>query len=272
MTHIRSSLRFDHPARPLAALALITAPMAFAQAALAQEAPAMSEPHHPASIQPETTLSLSATGKAMREPDIAFISTGVQTEAETAEAAMADNREAMNGVFEALREVGIEERNIQTSNFQLYPRYDYIETDEGPRGRRELAGYVVSNQVTAKITDLDTVGATLDSLVSAGGNTFNGIRFALEDDSAARDEARRQAISDALARAELYAGATGYEVARIVTISEHEMGGGPRPQMAMARMESADAAPTPIAGGEIGYEVQVNVTFELQGQPADQTD
>lgn len=245
-------------------LALIGVPAACAQTSTAQEAPAMTEPgHHPNSVQPETTLAITATGEVMREPDIAFIMTGVQTEAETAEAAMAQNRDAMNGVFEALREAGIEERNIQTANFQLNPRYDYIDGENGRRGKRVLAGYTVSNQVTAKVTDLDTLGATMDALVEAGGNTFNGIRFGLEDDTAARNEARRMAMQTAMERAELYAGAAGYEVERIVTINEYERQDGPRPQMAMTRMESADAAPTPISGGEVGYSVQVNVTFEL---------
>ena len=223
----------------------------------------MTSPHHPNSVQPETTLAITASGEVMREPDIAFIMTGVQTEAETAQEAMAENRAAMNGVFEALEEAGVERRNIQTSNFSLNPRYDYIETENGRRSERVLAGYVVSNQVTAKITDLDSVGETLDALVEAGGNTFNGIRFALEDDTAARDEARRKAMEAAIARANLYADASGYEIARIVTINEYEQHHSPMPQMAMARMEMADAAPTPISGGEVGYSVQVNVMFEL---------
>ena len=114
-----------------------------------------------------------------------------------------------------------------------------------------------------KVTDLSTIGATLDSLVEAGGNTFNGITFGLDDDSAARDEARAQAMEEAVKRAELYADAAGYEVARIVTINEYERQSGPQPMMARSEMAMADAAPTPISGGEVGYSVQVNVTFEL---------
>lgn len=252
------------PAAPLAALVMLAVPAACtlvpAQTAFAQE-PTMST-FHPNSIQPETTLAITTTGEVMREPDIAFISTGVQTEAETASEAMAQNRLAMNGVFSALREAGIQDRHIQTSNFSLGPRYDYVETPNG-RNQRVLAGYVVSNQVTAKVTDLTAVGATLDALVEAGGNTFNGISFALEDDSEARNEARRLAMEEAIARAELYAEAAGYEVARIVTINEYERQSSPEPMMVRRDMAMAESAPTPISGGEVGYSVQVNVTFEL---------
>ncbi len=218
---------------------------------------------HPNSIQPETTLSLTATGEAMREPDIAFIMSGVTTEAETAGAAMEENRARMNGVMEALKAAGIAERNIQTSNFSLQPRYEY-EKRESSANRRILVGYAVSNQVTAKVTDLGKLGETLDALVEAGGNTFSGLRFALEDDTEARNEARRLAMLDAMSRAEIYAETAGYEIGRIVTINEYESQGGPRPQMMMARgADMAESAPTPISGGEVGYSVQVNVTFQL---------
>ena len=92
--------RLFRPAAPLAALALLTVPTACVQLASAQE-PTMTMGNHN-SIQPETTIAITATGEVMRAPDIAHISTGVQTEAETASEAMAMNREAMNGVFGTL--------------------------------------------------------------------------------------------------------------------------------------------------------------------------
>lgn len=250
----------------LAALTVMIGLSACAPLAIAQEG-AMTSPapshFHPNSLQPETTLAITATGDAMRAPDIAFITTGVQTEAETAQDAMAKNRVAMNGVFDALEAAGIPERDIQTSNFSLNPRYEYPRTNDGGN-RRVLVGYTVSNTVNIKVSDLDNLGATLDSLVEAGGNTFNGIRFGLEDDTGARNEARQAAMAEALARAELYADAAGYDVARIVTINEYESHGGPQPQMMMERAMAMDAsAPTPISGGEVGYSVQINVTFEL---------
>ena len=253
-------------ARPLGAVAALALAVAVPPAVIAQ-GQKTDEAHmsagHPNSIQPETTLSLTATGEVMREPDIAFIMSGVTTEAKTAGEAMEQNRSRMNGVMEALKDAGIPERNIQTSNFSLQPRYEY-EKQENRSNRRILVGYQVSNQVTAKVTDLDNLGATLDALVEAGGNTFSGLRFALDDDSEARNEARRLAMLEAMSRAEIYAETAGYEIGRLVTINEYENQNGPRPQMMMARSsDMAESAPTPISGGEVGYSVQVNVTFEL---------
>ncbi len=218
------------------------------------------ETTHPNSIQPETTLSISAEGSVNREPDIAFLNAGVQTQGETAQAAMSANAIAMNGVFDALAAADIDRRDMQTSNFSLQPQYDYSNRQNGQPPR--LTGYQASNQLTVKVRDLDTLGETMDALVSAGGNTFSGLNFALEDDRAAKNAARDIAMKEAIARAELYAAASGYEVARVVTIAESG-GMRPQPMAMMAEARSMDRS-TPIASGEVGYSITVNVVFELR--------
>lgn len=218
------------------------------------------ETTHPNSIQPETTLSISAEGSVNREPDIAFLNAGVQTQGETAQAAMSANATAMNGVFDALAAANVERSDMQTSNFSLQPQYDYSNRQSGQPPR--LTGYQASNQLTVRVRDLDSLGETMDALVSAGGNTFSGLRFALDDDRAAKNAARDIAMKEAIARAELYAAASGYEVARVVTISESG-GYTPQPMAMMAEARSVDRS-TPVATGEVGYSVTVNVTFELR--------
>lgn len=215
---------------------------------------------HPNSIQPETTVTISADGKVMRAPDIAIISAGVQSEAKTASEAMAANSTAMNGVFGALENANIAKKDMQTSNFSLQPRYDYSNRADGAPAR--LVGYTASNQLSVKVRDLDSLGETLDALVAAGGNTFSGLQFGLNDDRSAKDEARRIAMQTAIARAELYAQAAGYSVARVVTISESG-GYSPQPMARMSARAEMDNA-TPIASGEVGYTMTVNVVFELR--------
>ena len=215
------------------ASAFIIAAVMAVPAACAQEG-GVSSTYHPNSIQPETTVSISATGTVEREPDIAIMTAGVQTESKTAAQAVADNAKAMSSVFAAVEMAGIAKKDIQTSNFSLNPRYDYSSRGNPPR----LAGYTASNQLSITVRDLDTLGETMDALVSAGSNQFNGLQFALDDPSDAKDEARRAAMEQARERAKLYADAAGLKVKRIVTISES--GGfnpGPMP-MARARLES----------------------------------
>jgi uncharacterized protein YggE len=249
------------------ALVMALAPAACAQGAAAYAAPAGStQMGHPNSIQPETTVNVSAEARIDRAPDIAFVTAGVTEERATAKEAMAAQSSAMNGVFEALRAAGIADRDMQTSGLSLQPRYDYIETEDRTgmkRGQQKLAGYVASNQVTVRVRDLSRLGDTIDGLVSSGGNTLSGVNFAIDDDKKMRNEARAKAMKDAIAKAELYASAAGLRVARIVTITEgYEQ--SPQP-MQMARMAMADSMmeSTPVAGGEVGVTANLSVMFEL---------
>jgi hypothetical protein len=251
-----------------AAIMAATLPACAQTSALSPSGGSSQMTYHPNSIQPETTLDISANAKVQRAPDIAYITAGVNEEAETAVAAMAAQARAMSSMMDALKSAGIADKDMQTSNISLNPVYDYVEeTDRAGRrsGKQVLRGYAASNQLTVKVTDLDGLGETLDSLVAAGGNTFSGLSFGLEDSSEARDEARRKAVADAMARAELYAEAVGMRVARIVSISES---GGFEPAPApmgrmMAMSESADMASTPISGGELTYSANVSIRFEL---------
>jgi uncharacterized protein YggE len=241
-------------AASLAVLTLLAVP-----AACAQEA-SVSGSYHPNSIQPETTVSISATATVEREPDIAIMTTGVQTDARTAAQAVAENAKLMASVFKAVEKAGIAEKDMQTSNFSLHPQYNY--SSKLSSGAPRLTGYRATNQLSVTVRDLDSLGETMDALVSAGSNQFNGLQFALDDPSDAKDEARRGAMQKARERAELYAAAAGLKVKRIVTISE---GGGYNPgpmPMARAWAQAMDSA-TPIATGEVGYSITVSVVFEL---------
>lgn len=220
----------------------------------------MVEPMQTPTIQQETTLSLTGEGKVETAPDIAMVSLGVSVDAATASAAMKQQAQQMNGVFSALKKSGVAEKDMQTGNISLSPRYDYSSRRESPP---KLIGYNASNTVTAKIRDLDNLGKVLDAVVEAGGNTINSINFSVDDASEIMKEARSNAVKDALDKAELYASAAGYQVSRIITIDEAGMS-APRPMAAMRMAaDMAESAPTPIAAGEVTHVARVSVTFEL---------
>ena len=218
-------------------------------------------------IQPETTISISAEGKVVAEPDVAWLTGGVISEAKTAQEALRQNARDMDGVYRALAEAGLERKHIQTSNFSINPQYSYSKSGlSSSSGKRVLEGYTVSNTVIAKVTDLDGVGPLIDAMVSLGGNSFNGVSFGLQDASNVENEARRKAMRAAMERAKLYADVAGYKIKRIVTINE---GGvynqGPRPEMMARASVAMDAAPpTQISGGELVYSASVTVVFELE--------
>lgn len=202
------------------------------------------------------SITVSASGTVAAEPDIARITSGVTTEAATAAQALAQNSELMSKVIAGLKSGGIEAKDIQTTSFQVEPRY--TQPKEGQAS--VVDGYRVSNQVQIVARNLDRLGAVLDQLVSLGANQMAGLAFEVSTAETLRDEARKEAVANALRRAKLYAEAAGAEVGEVLTIQE---GGepGPRP-MAMARMMKSEAAP--IERGTETLEANVTVTWELK--------
>lgn len=226
-------------------------------AVLAQSAPAA--PPAPARAAP-TLLSISAEHQVQVAPDKADITLGVESQAETAQAAAQQNAQAMNSVMDALRRARIADRDVQTSNLSLSPRYRYEENRDPI-----LVGYTASNTVNVTVRDLRNLGRIMDAVVAAGGNQVQGVSFGVQNPDPSLDEARRQAFAKARARAELYAQAAGLRVSRIAQIAEGGAYAPPPPMpMAMARMTAMEAAPTPVSPGEVGMTANVNVVFELE--------
>jgi uncharacterized protein YggE len=235
-----------------AALALLLAGAAV-PAALAQPAPDAA-----AEAWRATSLTLSASGEVKAQPDMATISLGVHTEAPTAAQAMADNASRMSEVVAALKRQGIEARDIQTSGLNLNPQYAY-EPNQPPR----LTGYQASNQVAVTVNDLSRLGRTLDGVVAVGANQISGISFGLKDSKAAEDAARLKAVQALQAKAQLYAGATGYRVARLVSLSEGQASIPPPRPIPFAAAKMAEAASTPVEAGQLTVRADVSATFEL---------
>ncbi|MFW5661522.1 MAG: SIMPL domain-containing protein, partial [Oceanicaulis sp.] len=211
----------------------------------------------------EASLSLSATGSVSVTPDQARVTAGVVSRADTAAAAVRDNARKMQSVFAALRRAGVAEADLQTARLTVNPIYANRPNrsggdDEGAR----ITGYEASNQVSALLRETGPVGAVIDAMFDAGANSLDGVQFLSSRAEAARDEARRAAVAELMSLRDLYADAAGFTVVRLTNFNES---GGARPMpMAMARMESLDAA-TPVAPGELSVEVTVNASWEIEG-------
>jgi uncharacterized protein YggE len=201
------------------------------------------------------TITMTGHGEIKAAPDTATINAGVTSNAATAAAALSANSARMAQVFDALRKLGIPDRDIQTAGFSVSPQY----TNGDNNNVRRLTGYMVSNEVNVRLQDVTRTGAVLDTLVGAGANQMNGVGFEIANPAPVLEKARIQAVADARARAATYAQAAGVTLGPIVSISE---GGGetaPRPMFRMMAM----AAPTPIAPGEQSVTADVTVVWEI---------
>jgi hypothetical protein len=139
-----------------------------------------------------------------------------------------------------------------------YPPYQPNQTTQ------RIVGYTVSNQVIAHVKNLKTVGPVLDTLVQSGSNNISGITFSIDDPKKVLNEARKKAVADAKAKAELYAEAAGVSLGRVVQISESSAITPPVPMMRMAVETAAADASVPIAAGQQTVSASVSIVYELQ--------
>jgi uncharacterized protein YggE len=226
-------------------LALVT----IAGALIARPAIAQGE----AAVPDRRQITVVGRGEVKGQPDTASIQIGVTTEATTAQEALTQNNTQAQAIYAKLAELGIEPKDIQTSNFSIFPSYD----DKG----REITGYRVNNSLTVTIRNVDQAGALLDQVVEVGANQIQGISFSVSDPSGLQEQARLQAIQDASARAAQLAQAANATLGKVLIITENV---GSRPLLPTA-IEAVDTgAGVPIQPGQQQVSVAVQVTYALE--------
>lgn len=200
-------------------------------------------------------------------PDTATIGAGVTTEAPTATEALRQNSAEMQKVIARIKALGVAEKDIQTTGINLNARYDYDQATQ----RQVFRGYMASNRVSVILRKIDDTGRVLDALVEAGANDINGPSFSIDDDTAAKDAARKRAVERAQAQATAYAAMLGYDGAKVLVISEGLTGNGPMPAMAEIRLSATKVNAAPVQPGMVQAGVNISITYELvknSGAPA----
>ena len=255
--------------------------------------------------QPQQTgISVSGTGSVTVVPDLAVLSFGVEVTRATIAEARSEAAEAMEAVRAALGRDGVEERDIATQYFNIFPQYSRpapcVETrlvpvlapaplgaTEGPATEEAVAplaapgvastpcppqepqitGFRVNNQLTVKVRDLDRLSDVLDDAITAGGDAVrvNNISFSVDEPEQYLGEAREQAMQDARERAEQLAALAGVTLGQLRSVSESSAS----PQALGrggfgAEFAFAVAAPTPLSPGEIEVSLTVFVVYELE--------
>ena len=209
-------------------------------------------------VAADPAVTVTGRGEVFAAPDEATVTVGVTTQAPEASVAMRDNADAMSAVLARLVEIGIAERDLQTTSLSLQPRWDHRQTQDGqPR----ITGFVAINMLTVRVRDLDALGSVLDTTLGDGANTLGGLSFGIADDRALRDEARRAAVADATAKARVLTEAAGVTLGRVEEIVEGGAMPGPFPR---ARMEMAMDASVPVAPGEVSLDAVVTITWSLE--------
>jgi uncharacterized protein YggE len=212
-----------------------------------------------AAEDPLRTITVVGTGKVSLVPDVAQVNVGAEARADTVSEAKAEVDGQMLAINAALKEMGIDEKDIQTSHYSIhYERDPRAPMPEGPIVESQ-GGYRVSNMLRVTVRNVEKAGDVVDAAVEAGANQVYGVTFTVADESAWQGQAREKAFSDAKARAAELAGLAGVELGAVQSVSE-VIGAWP-----------AAMAPTPetimsggFAPGELELSTRVQVTFAIQ--------
>jgi len=206
-------------------------------------------------------IVVTGEGSANIAPDMAILNLSVVREAPTAREALTANTAAMQKVLEAMAKLGIAERDLQTSSFNIQPRYTYPQRQgNGVNEPPKLVGYTVRNAVSVRVRDISRVGEVLDTSVTLGVNEGGSVTFTNDDPAAVITQARVKAVEDAMSKARTLAGAAGVKLGAVLEISEQSYTPQPVP-LGRVKMEMAAAdTAVPIATGENTYSVTVTLS------------
>ncbi len=214
----------------------------------------------------KNTIVITDTGEVYAAPDLALVNLMVVNEAKTVAEAMSENAKRMNKVIEEMKSLDIEEKDLKTVSYNIYPRYEYERDQFGNTiySKRILAGYEVSQSLQIKIRNLENIGQVIEKGTAVGANDVGNLQFTIDNQDDFKKQAREQAINKARQKAEQMASQLGVRLGRVTSFSENFY--VPYYGALDYEMESGKggAAPAPdIQTGENKISVSVVITYEI---------
>lgn len=216
----------------------------------------------------KNTITVSDFGEVYAKPDLAMIDFSVVSEAKEVSDAMQENTKKMNKVIEALKEQGVEEKDLKTTSYNIYPRYDYLKT-EYISGERVLVGYEVRQALEVKIRFIEKIGTIISKATEAGSNQVGSLQFVIDDEEELKKQARELAIEKVKEKAVQSTSQLGVRLGKITNFSENFYTPYYDARNLYLKEEAvgmggADAVPAPsIESGENIISVSVTITYEI---------
>lgn len=206
------------------------------------------------------SFTVTGEGKATAIPDIAVVNAGVTAQGQSVKAVQQEMNTKINKVTDSVKKLGIDSKDIQTTNYSVSPTYDFR------TGNQKITGYQANTNVTIKVRNLDKANDVIDAATAAGANQVGGVTFDVSDKTKAQSDARNKAVEEAKKKAETAAKAAGFSLGRIINYNEDLGGSRPVPLYAKAdmAMESAPEAPTRVEPGSSEVTVSVSLSYEIR--------
>ncbi|KKR48365.1 MAG: hypothetical protein UT86_C0006G0003 [Candidatus Magasanikbacteria bacterium GW2011_GWC2_40_17] len=207
------------------------------------------------------TISITGEGKETASPNVAVTDIGFVTEGVDVASIQKQNTEKMNKLIIEVKKLGIKDADIQTSNYSVYPKYDYT------NGRSEISGYTINQSVTLKIRDLTKISSVLAKVGEVGVNQVSSLNFIIDDQESLKLAARDKALQNAKEKAQALARSLGVKLVRVASYSEYSPSEAYPMKAYSTALGMGGSSPMPapdIQTGSMDVMVNVNVSFEIQ--------
>lgn len=222
-----------------------------------------------AEVRPaEGTLSVSAVGKVFVPPDKALIQFAVETTGKSLRLVQEANAQRIHQVMTRLNQLDIPDERIQTSSFQVIPRYPNRSRSahDMPRLRPQIIGYTVRHALTVEVRDLTRIGRIVDEALHAGANRFDALIWGIQDEHPVQLRTLTMAAHRARQKADALARALGVTFLRVLEVRASQT----RPIQESYRVDSVghgmaleERVSVPVAPGELTVQSTVTLTFEI---------
>ena len=203
------------------------------------------------------TITVTGNGNVTVEPDLIYLRFLVKTMDWNVSKAVEKNAVNTNNVLTAIKNAGIPESDISTS--------DYSITQDN--SNNYPGQYTVKNSISVVIRNTEIAGSVIDVAVkqNVGANGITSFKYGVSDKTTALRQARTLAIQDAQDAASLLAGASGCKITGVQSINEYPpMVSQVNDYMMLKNTAASDGTTTPIKEGLVNVSSQVNITFTIE--------
>jgi hypothetical protein len=213
------------------------------------------------SQQNANQITVSGEGKVYAKPDVAVLSFGVTTTGATVADVTKNNTEKMNSAIEAVKALKIDEKDIQTTNYNLTPQYNYTE-----KQGRIFTGYTLEQDVQVKIRDFTKIGDVLSSVTAKGINLVNDLQFTIDNPEQFKEQARAKAIAQAKSNAQNLAKESGVSLGKLINVYENSSSSNAVMFSAKAMGAGiSDSVATPtVQPGQQEINITINLTYQVK--------
>ena len=204
-------------------------------------------------------IFVTGSGEEMTSPDVAKVQLGSSEMAAEVSASFEGANKIVDKIKAALSKVGIEDKDIQTSRYTIYPEYNWVNDEQ------ILKGYRTEHILTITVRDTSKVNDVVSESVDAGANRIEDISFTVDDPSKLGATAREKAVVNAKQKAEAIASSFGASLGQVISVEE-TAGGDNTPIYTKMAPEGGGGmgAGSSISPGQLSVRVSVTVNYALK--------